>query len=172
MLKKLQHFSIAKKIITSFVLVSFLVIMTGTTSMVLNYVTNNLYSSTLQNYGFAQGDLGRLLADISLFRNNAYDAITRSTPEMAEKAKQELSIHKQNIQEYFDKLEPTLVSKDAQQQQALLNSFQSAKTKFAQYITNVDKLIAMTNGDKEVSRAHMQGLITKVTLYMNPFMKN
>lgn len=161
MLKKLQHFSIAKKIITSFVLVSFLVIMTGTTSMVLNYVTNNLYSSTLQNYGFAQGDLGRLLADISLFKNNAYDAITRSTPEMAEKAKQELSIHKQNIQEYFDKLEPTLVSKDAQQQQAFLNSFQSAKTKFAQYITNVDKLIAMTNGDKEVSRAHMQGLITK-----------
>ena len=161
MIKKFQNFNVSKKLITSFILISIFSVIAGITCVALNNTTNQRYTAALQDYGFAQGTLGKLMADVSGLKNNAYDAITRSTPEPKQQAKQELEMRIQNIQEYFTLLEPTLKSGTPAEQQELTAALQSAKETFTQYTTNINQLLAMVETDKEVSRAHMQGLISK-----------
>lgn len=76
MMKILNRMKIKKKLMTGFIMVAILASLSGILSVIFMKIIDTRYSNALVNYGFAQGDIGKLLAVIGQVDGEVHDAIS------------------------------------------------------------------------------------------------
>lgn len=101
MMKRLNRMKIKKKLMTGFIMVAILASFSGILSVVLMKVIDSRYSDALINYGFAQGEIGKLLAVIGQVDGEVHDAISLLNEE-------DLKAARASFKEQIEKVEPYL----------------------------------------------------------------
>lgn len=76
MFKKMNKMKIKKKLMTGFLMVAIMASLSGAISVVLMYVIDAQYSVALEGYGFAQGDIGKLLVVIGNADGDVHDVVS------------------------------------------------------------------------------------------------
>ena len=65
MLKKLNNLKIRDRLVKSFIIIACILSAVSVGILIAMFVMSQLYSSTLIDYGFAQGDIGRTMAQFA-----------------------------------------------------------------------------------------------------------
>ena len=66
----LASMRIQKRLTTSFLIVAVLLSTAGIIAAIASFIMGRQYSSALVNYGFAQGDVGRMMTNFSNLRSD------------------------------------------------------------------------------------------------------
>ena len=133
----LANMRIQKRLTTSFLIVAVLLSTAGIIAAIASFVMGRQYSAALVNYGFAQGDVGRMMTNFSNLRSDTRAIIGYDD----EEAIREIYADYESVRTEFEKEMETvgagLVSEDAQKS-------------FAQLEIAVDKYFQI-----EIGRAHV-----------------
>ncbi len=71
----MRKMKIRQKLMTGFLMVAIIASLSGLLSVVMMFIIDTQYSSALVNYGFAQGDVGKLLAILGKVDGDVHDAV-------------------------------------------------------------------------------------------------
>lgn len=141
-----KQMKIGKKLILSFVIVSIIASISGVVSAVVMKNIDSRYSDAIVQYGFAQGDIGKLLASFCRLDGNVHDAISYTDEKDANAARDNIPTYAEKIPDYFDDVEVTL------QKENTKDSFNKAKSKWTDYLSKVNELLeASTSGTTSIS---------------------
>lgn len=105
MLKKMK---IKGKLILAFIVVMLLASLSGTVAVVITNDMNQQWSSAMKNYGFAQGDVGKLLSCFGSINVSVHDYISYTNIEDAKDAQEEFTAQCAKMDDYFDTLYATI----------------------------------------------------------------
>lgn len=75
MLKRMQKMKIRQKLITGFIIVAIISSLSGVFSVIVMSILDTQYSKALVNYGFTQGEIGKLLAVIGQTDGEVHDIV-------------------------------------------------------------------------------------------------
>ena len=131
-----KRLKIKKKLIISFILVSIIASISGVVGVAVVKNMDAQYTGALENYGFAQGDIGILATSVS-----EADTALKSAAGYVESSNIQQCINdfNTNINEtgqYFTKIEPTLVSDKAQ------NQYNQMKSAYDQYVNTAKSILS------------------------------
>ncbi len=152
----LANMRIQKRLTTSFLIVAALLSTAGIIAAIASFIMGRQYSSALVNYGFAQGDVGRMMTEFTNLRSDTQAIIGYSDPD----AIQEIYADYQSVRASFEEAMVTvgdgLVSEDAKKSYAQL---ETAVDKYFQIESEVQQL---TDGGGEGSIAAQEKAITEM----------
>ena len=133
----LANMRIQKRLTTSFLIVAALLSTAGIIAAIASFIMGRQYSSALVNYGFAQGDVGRMMTEFTNLRSDTRAIIGYSDPD----AIQEIYADYQSVRASFEEAMVTvgdgLVSEDAKKSYAQL---ETAVDKYFQIESEVQQL--------------------------------
>lgn len=112
-MKKKQN--IEKKLTSSFFKVSAITAVAAIVGLIALIVVSNRYSYALTNFGFAQGDIGKALFEFADTRSALRAAIGYDDADAIEEVVKEHEENKKQFEEYFAKVEDTVVSADGRE---------------------------------------------------------
>lgn len=104
--------NIEKKLIASIFRVSMMVAAAALIALIAMVVISNRYSNALQNFGFAQGDIGRAMFDFADIRSSLRAAIGYDDQEAIDTVVKQHDEMKATFETDFAEIENTIVSKD------------------------------------------------------------
>ncbi|MEG0963450.1 MAG: methyl-accepting chemotaxis protein [Lachnospiraceae bacterium] len=139
MMKKMNQMDIKKKLLLGFVVVALLGSISGIGSTILMKVIDVQYTSALENYGFSQGDIGKLLACLSQADGEVHDAISFSNKENQAKAIENYKMQMAKLPDYFAAVEKTNTTSEE------TGYYNSAYAAYQEYVTLAEEL--MEQGD-------------------------
>ncbi|MEG0894606.1 MAG: methyl-accepting chemotaxis protein, partial [Oscillospiraceae bacterium] len=131
----LKNMKIGKKLILTFVIVAIIASAAGITSIFTTANIDKQYSNALTNFGFAQGDAGKLLASFIRIDGNVHDAISYSSVEHAAEAAKKYGEMVLKMPDLFTNVEHTLLTDT--EKQALVK----VETAFNNYKKLADELL-------------------------------
>lgn len=105
---RLNAMRIEKRLRTAFVLVSVIASISGLVAMGLMVKISLDSNSTLNNYGFASGDLGRALTSLTDTRRCVRDMVHGNEAADVEEARQDLDKANEDFDKYFNKVKSTV----------------------------------------------------------------
>lgn len=76
LLKKLNKMKMKKKLMVSFIIITLLASISGILSAVMIGIVDVRYSDALENYGFSQGDIGKVLGRLGQIDGSVHDSIS------------------------------------------------------------------------------------------------
>lgn len=76
LLKKLSKMKMKKKLMVSFIIITLLASISGILSAVMIGIVDVRYSDALENYGFSQGDIGKVLGRLGQIDGSVHDSIS------------------------------------------------------------------------------------------------
>ncbi|MDE7297755.1 MAG: MCP four helix bundle domain-containing protein, partial [Lachnospiraceae bacterium] len=142
-----QKESIEKKLTRSFMKVAAIGAAAALVGLVVMIVMSNRYSYALQNYGFAQGDIGRSMFYFSDVRSSLRAAIGYDEQEAIDKVTRQHDEQKIEFEAAFAQIAETIVSKESR---ATYEALKSDLTAYWELDDKVMKLGATT--DRELCR--------------------
>ncbi|MCI8443046.1 MAG: methyl-accepting chemotaxis protein [Provencibacterium sp.] len=154
-----KSMNIKKKLIVAFVVILALTSISGITSVFITSSVNSRYSAAIKNYGFAQGDIGKLMTCISSINTSVHDSVSYLDDASLKEAQQTYSTQIGRIDELFDNVEITL------QTQTTKNFFSNAKSTWEKYRPLAEQL--MTEGNTNDSATILQ-VQQKLAAQLNP----
>lgn len=110
--KKLNQKRLQERISSAILMIALLVSISGIIGGVAMTVMSNRYNYALTNYGFAQGDIGKMMITFADTRSNMRAVIGYQDAELVEDSYNEYQQKKQACQEYTDTVKESLVSKE------------------------------------------------------------
>ena len=131
----LKNMSIRKKLLTACSIIALLGCIIGIVSIVMMRSITSQYNDALNRYGFAQGDVGELLAAFCRVDGNVHDAISYQNAEDRQAAESNIEKWSQEVDSYFDVVESELVSQQTK------DTFQQARDAWGQYQQTVQQLL-------------------------------
>ncbi len=144
----LNNMRIKKRLITSYITVALIISIASIVSCIGMVYMSSSYSSALIDYGFAQGDIGRMMTAFADMRSNTRAIIGYTDPEMIKAVQEAHATTEAQFEEYMAEVEAGIVSEDVR---ASFNKMQTAVDKYMAKEEEIQKLGATT--DQEASLA-------------------
>lgn len=119
--------SIEKKLTTSIVKVAAMVAVAAVVGLIALVVISNRYSYALENFGFAQGDIGKTMFEFADLRSSLRAAIGYEDEDTIATMVQQHEECRVRFEEYFAEIENTIVSRDGRE------TYDSIKTQLEEY---------------------------------------
>lgn len=110
--EKFKNLSIRKKLFYSFMLVSFIGIISGLTGLTFILKTTSEYNSALKNYGFSQGDIGKLGIEIEKSNSLVRDTLFLTDANEQKDAKNSLNKSLDEIEELLNTVTKSVTSNE------------------------------------------------------------
>lgn len=155
-----KSMNIKKKLIVSFVIVLILTSISGITSIFITNSVNTRYTDALNNYGFAQGDIGKLMTCINSINTSVHDSISYLDATAQRQEQDAYADQIGKIDELFNNVEATL------QNPTTRGYFNEAKNIWLQqYKPLAEQLITEGNSTDTAVIASVQ---QKVNSQLNP----
>ena len=142
-----QKKGIEKKIIYSFYKVSAITAIAAILGLISLIVISNRYAYALKNFGFAQGDIGKAMFEFADLRSSLRAAIGYDDADAIAEVVAQHNEGKVLFQEYFAKIEDTIVSEDGRK---TYNAIKSELNTYWALDTQIMELVATT--DRELCR--------------------
>lgn len=111
-----------KKLLTAFVVLIILASISGVVSTGLLIAMNVKSNNALNDYGFAQGSIGRAMVMITDSRREVRDIVNFQKPENVANAKEQLAETKEKYKSFVAEIEPTIKTKLAKEYWAAIQS--------------------------------------------------
>lgn len=159
MLKWMNHMKVRKKLLVSFIIVALIASISGVVSAVINKVTDTKYSNALVNYGFSQGDIGKLFAALGQADGSVHDAISFSNKTSQDAAKAEYENQMSKIEPYFKAVEKTIIGEEEQ------SYYDTAWTAWEQY-KSISKQLMQEGDTSDITV--IQEVQNKLVNQLNP----
>lgn len=154
-MKHLNDMNIRKKLSTGFLIVALIGSIASIASGIILKVSDALYSDALVNYGFSQGDIGKLFAQMGVLDGAVHDAISFSNEEYLNEAKTEYEESLPQVDSYFDTVQKTVVTDN---EQAMLDA---AKTAWSDYQALASELLKDADDTDAKAIANLQERMVK-----------
>jgi methyl-accepting chemotaxis protein len=135
--KKLSGMRIEKRLRSAFLCIALIASLSGIVSIVLMAKISLDANSTIENYGFATGDLGRALVSIADSRRCVRDIVHSSSDEEIEEAKTELDKANAAFDKYFAKVKKTITDKE---EKALVQTIESEIVTYREQVERFAKI--------------------------------
>ncbi len=110
MLKKLNNLQIRDRLVRAFVTVACIMTAVSAVILIMLLVLSRMYASALVDYGFAQGDIGRAMAQFADSRSAMRGIIGYDEQEAIETLLKNHETYKSEFTREFDKLESAMVT--------------------------------------------------------------
>jgi methyl-accepting chemotaxis protein len=150
-----NNMNIKKKLIISFVAVLVIASLSGIASVFITNTVNKSYSSALENYGFAQGDVAKLMACFGSINTSVHDSISYQDAAAKQTAQTSYREQSSKMDGYFNDLEETLLLASTQA------DFTSAKKAWTQYQSLSEQLMAEADSANSTAVAGVQKKIVE-----------
>lgn len=137
----LRNMKIRGKLILAFAVVLVIANLSGIISIFNMDEINEEYSFAMDNYGFAQGDVGKVLSCFASINVSVHDAISYTHLEDTEAAKQMFETQTAKMEDYFNNVEKT-IHDDTE-----IENFKKAKDAWEEYLPLSKSL--MKEGDTD-----------------------
>lgn len=111
-LKKLNKMRMKKKLMVSFIIITLLASISGILAAVMIEFVDIRYSNALVNYGFSQGDIGKVLGRLGQIDGSIHDSISFYSTENQDAAIEAYENQVSGMDEYFAALEKRLISSE------------------------------------------------------------
>lgn len=162
MRKKITNMKIRSKLILAFILIVFISSISGIVSVFTNSSMSLQYNAALRNYGFAQGDVSRLLSTFGNVNVCVHDVIGYMDEAAITAARENYDDQVELIDGYFDTLGATIQKTSTQQ---LLDDAQAA---WEEYRPLAEEL--MEQGSSEDAEV-VKTVQTRLDNELNPLFK-
>lgn len=147
MLKKLNNLQIKDRLVRAFITVAVIMTTVSVVTLITMFVVSQLYSSALVDYGFAQGDIGRAMAQFADSRSAMRGIIGYDDQEAIDTLLANHENYKNTFTEEFNALESAMVTAE---NKALYKDIQ---TKLTNYWALEDEIIKVgASTDREQCR--------------------
>jgi len=139
--------SIEKKLTVSFLKVAAMVAIAAVVGLIALVVVSNRYSYALKNFGFAQGDIGMAMFEFADVRSSLRAVIGYDDAEAIESVVQQHEENKVKFEEYFARVEETIVSESGRE------TYDSIKRELDAYWKKDEEIMAVgATTDRELCR--------------------
>ena len=110
MLKKLNNLKIRDRLIRAFITISCMMAAVSAVILITMIVMSRLYASAIVNYGFAQGDVGKAMAQFADTRSAMRGIIGYDDPDSINKLLNDRQSYKENFTRDFENLETYMIT--------------------------------------------------------------
>lgn len=110
MLKKLNNLQIRDRLIRAFIMIACMLAAVSAVILITMIVMSRLYASSIVDYGFAQGDIGRAMAQFADTRSAMRGIIGYDDQDTINTLLANRKSYKENFTEEFEKLESSMVT--------------------------------------------------------------
>jgi len=110
MLKKLNNLQIRDRLIRAFIMIACMLAAVSAIILITMIVMSRLYASSIVDYGFAQGDIGRAMAQFADTRSAMRGIIGYDNQDTINTLLTNRKSYKENFTEEFEKLESSMVT--------------------------------------------------------------
>lgn len=110
MLKKLNTLQIRDRLTRAFVMIAVILTIVSAIILITMIAMSRIYSSTIVNYGFAQGDIGRAMTQFADSRSAMRGIIGYDEPDAIQRILSDHENYKSEFIEEFDKLESSMIT--------------------------------------------------------------
>ena len=112
MLKKLNNLQIRDRLIRAFIMVAVILTMVSAIVLVTMIAISRIYASTIVDYGFAQGDIGRAMSQFADSRSAMRGIIGYDEPDAIQKILSDHETYKSEFIKEFDNLESSMITQE------------------------------------------------------------
>lgn len=110
MLKKLNNLKIRDRLIRAFITIACMMAAVSAVILITMIVMSRLYASAIINYGFAQGDVGKAMAQFADTRSAMRGIIGYDDPDTITKLLNDRQTYKENFTRDFENLESYMIT--------------------------------------------------------------
>lgn len=148
---------IQKRLTTSFLIVAALLSVAGIIAAIASFVMGRQYASAMVSYGFAQGDVGKMMAEFSNLRSDTRAIIGYEDPETIQQIYADYQSVKAEFEDSMTKVGDGLVSEEAKK------SFSQLEVAVDKYFQIEAEVQGLTDGGGEGSAAAQQMAIEEMS---------
>lgn len=112
MLKKLNNLQIRDRLTRAFITVAVILTTVSAIILITMIVMSRIYASTLTNYGFAQGDIGKAMTQFADSRSAMRGVIGYDEPDAIQRILSDHDSYKSEFIKEFDKLESSMITEE------------------------------------------------------------
>jgi methyl-accepting chemotaxis protein len=112
MLKKLNNLQIRDRLTRAFIMVAVILTMVSAIVLVTMIAISRIYASTIVDYGFAQGDIGRAMSQFADSRSAMRGIIGYDEPDAIQKILSDHETYKSEFIKEFDNLESSMITQE------------------------------------------------------------
>ncbi len=152
----LSNMRIQKRLTTSFLIVAALLSTAGIIAAIASFIMGRQYSAALVNYGFAQGDVGKMMTDFANLRSDTRAIIGYDDADMVRSSYEDYRETEADFEEEMEKVGAGLVSEEAQK------SFEHLKTAVNKYLEIEAEIQGMADAGGEGTKAAQQKAIDEL----------
>lgn len=134
-MKHLNEMNIRKKLTTGFLIVALIGSIASVISGVILKVSDAMYSDALINYGFSQGDIGKLFARMGVLDGAVHDAISYSDSTYQDNARKDYEDSLPVVEQYFEDVQKTISTSEEQ------SYLDSARSSWSEYQVLAEELL-------------------------------
>ena len=136
-MEKLNKKQLRERISSAILSIVLIVSISGVVVVAAMLVVGNRYDYALNNYGFSQGDIGKMMITFVDTRSNLRAVIGYDDQDLVDSCYDAYSTKKQACQEYVDAVQKTVVTKAEQ------TVYDQIVTDLDAYITVADQIVDM-----------------------------
>lgn len=152
----LANMKIQKRLTTSFIIVASLLSAAGIIAAIAAFIMGRQYSAALVNYGFAQGDVGKMMTDFSTLRSDTRAIIGYEDAETIRTIYADYETVRAQFEEEMETVGAGLVSEEAKK------SFAQLETAVDKYFQIEAEVQGLTDGGGEGSAAAQDKAINEM----------
>lgn len=152
----LANMRIQKRLTTSFLIVAALLSVAGIIAAIASFIMGRQYASAMVSYGFAQGDVGKMMAEFSNLRSDTRAIIGYEDPETIQQIYADYQSVKAEFEDSMTKVGDGLVSEEAKK------SFSQLEVAVDKYFQIEAEVQGLTDGGGEGSAAAQQMAIEEM----------
>lgn len=146
MVKKLNGKRLRARISSAILMVALLVSISGILGGVAMLVMGNRYNYALTNYGFSQGDIGKMMITFADTRSNLRAVIGYQDKTMVADCYEAYQTKKQACQDYAATVEETIASDEERKM------YDQIMTDMEDYFTSADKVVQMGKDETNIEQ--------------------
>lgn len=153
----MKNMRIQKRLTTSFFIVAILLSIVGIAAAIALFIMGRQYSGALQNYGFAQGDVGMMLTEFADMRSCTRAIIGYSDQEMVQDVYEDYQETRAEFEKAMATVKEGLVTEDGKR------TFAQVETAVNKYLQIEEEVQAMAGaGDAEKNLAAQEKAYTEM----------
>ena len=142
-----KNMTVKNRLIAAFVIVTLIACVSGVVGVCVLKRTDTKYSEAITNYGYAQGDIGRVLTALSDSRGELRSVATASDSTKISEAQTAIEQNFSDISTYLEAVKPTLTTsegkKDVEIFETAYSEYSTAVSKFFQQAGSTDDIISL-----------------------------
>ena len=158
MKRKFRDMKIGKKIIVSFLLITFIFSGTVIADLVFFNSSSQQYSDALTNYGFSQGKIGLFNTEFNNSLTILRDMLIEDTNSQKQASKKNLEVSDQKLDTYLKNINQYIVTNEERKE------YNSIQKYFSEFKNEENSIVeSAMNGDKDTAYSMLQNTATPLS---------